>query len=134
LSTAADCVRNWSVPGALVIGDAAHTMSPVGGQGINIALRDAVVAANHLVPVLQGGTDPVALDAAAALIGVERMSEITQVQMLQARPPKIIFGSPRRANVLLSLARVIRFAPVRAMVVRFVRPMFGGVSDVELRV
>ena len=85
LSTAADCVRNWSVPGALVIGDAAHTMSPVGGQGINIALRDAVVAANHLVPALQAGADPVAIDAAAAWIGGERMSEITQVQTLQAR-------------------------------------------------
>ena len=134
LSTAADCVRNWSVPGALVIGDAAHTMPPVGGQGINIALRDAVVAANHLVPALQAGADPVAIDAAAALIGGERMSEITQVQTLQARPPKIIFGSPRRANILFSIARVIRFAPVRAIVGRFVRPMIEGVSDVELRV
>ncbi|MCS5619813.1 MAG: hypothetical protein NZ808_08125, partial [Myxococcota bacterium] len=98
------------------------------------ALRDAVVAANHLVPVLQAGTDPAALDAAAALIGSERMSEVAQVQTLQARPPKIIFGPPRRANVLFSLARVIRFALVRAIAGRFVRPMFEGVSDVELRV
>ena len=43
LSTVSDRVTPWSVPGVLVIGDAGHTMSPVGAQGINIALRDAVV-------------------------------------------------------------------------------------------
>src|SRR5262249_48006400 len=48
----------WTAPGLLLIGDAAHPMSPVGGQGVNIALRDALVAANHLVPVLTAGADP----------------------------------------------------------------------------
>ncbi|MCA9688127.1 MAG: FAD-dependent monooxygenase, partial [Myxococcales bacterium] len=40
--------RRWSAPGALLLGDAAHPMSPVGAQGINMALRDVIVAANHL--------------------------------------------------------------------------------------
>jgi 2-polyprenyl-6-methoxyphenol hydroxylase-like FAD-dependent oxidoreductase len=41
-------LREWSSPGLLCIGDAAHAMSPVGGIGINIALQDAVAAANIL--------------------------------------------------------------------------------------
>ncbi len=41
-------VRRWHRPGLLLIGDAAHVMSPVGGVGINYAIQDAVAAANHL--------------------------------------------------------------------------------------
>ena len=48
------CPR-WHLPGLLLIGDAAHVMSPVGGVGINYAIQDAVVAANILSkPLLEG--------------------------------------------------------------------------------
>lgn len=47
-------LAQWTSPGLLLIGDAAHPMSPVGGQGVNLALRNALVAANHLCPVLVG--------------------------------------------------------------------------------
>ena len=43
-----DRLKNWCRPGLLCIGDAAHAMSPVGGVGINIAIQDAVAAANLL--------------------------------------------------------------------------------------
>ena len=46
----------WHKPGVLVIGDAAHVMSPVGGVGINYAVQDAVVAANILASPLKAGT------------------------------------------------------------------------------
>ncbi len=46
----------WHKPGVLVIGDAAHVMSPVGGVGINYAIQDAVVAANVLAAPLKSGT------------------------------------------------------------------------------
>ncbi|GAA3749840.1 FAD-dependent oxidoreductase [Terriglobus aquaticus] len=46
-------LERWAVPGLLCIGDAAHAMSPVGGIGINIAIQDAIAAANRLVPALQ---------------------------------------------------------------------------------
>jgi 2-polyprenyl-6-methoxyphenol hydroxylase-like FAD-dependent oxidoreductase len=73
----------WTAPGLLLIGDAAHPMSPVGGQGVNIALRDALVAANHLVPVLTAGADPAAIDAAARRVRDERWPEIEAVQKMQ---------------------------------------------------
>jgi 2-polyprenyl-6-methoxyphenol hydroxylase-like FAD-dependent oxidoreductase len=45
----------WHKPGVLLIGDAAHVMSPVGGVGINYAIQDAVVAANVLIKPLKAG-------------------------------------------------------------------------------
>jgi 2-polyprenyl-6-methoxyphenol hydroxylase-like FAD-dependent oxidoreductase len=48
LSVAVDRLRNWSQPGLLCIGDSAHAMSPIGGVGINLAIQDAVAAANIL--------------------------------------------------------------------------------------
>ena len=55
LTVAVDRLRVWHRPGLLCIGDAAHAMSPIGGVGINLAIQDAVAAANILVPrLLQG--------------------------------------------------------------------------------
>ncbi len=48
LTVKVDRLRHWSRPGLLCIGDAAHAMSPVGGVGINLAIQDAVAAANLL--------------------------------------------------------------------------------------
>lgn len=50
LSVESSRLRRWYRPGLLLIGDAAHVMSPIGGVGINYAIQDAVVAANVLVP------------------------------------------------------------------------------------
>ncbi len=49
-------LRRWWKPGLLFIGDAAHAMSPVGGVGINLAIQDAVAAANALAEPLRRGT------------------------------------------------------------------------------
>jgi 2-polyprenyl-6-methoxyphenol hydroxylase-like FAD-dependent oxidoreductase len=48
LDVICDRLTKWSAPGLILLGDAGHPMTPAGGQGINIALRDALVAANHL--------------------------------------------------------------------------------------
>jgi 2-polyprenyl-6-methoxyphenol hydroxylase-like FAD-dependent oxidoreductase len=54
-----DRLPRWHLPGLLVIGDAAHAMSPVGGVGINLAVQDAVAAARILRPaLLRGGPPP----------------------------------------------------------------------------
>ncbi len=55
LSVEANRCPLWHKPGLLLIGDAAHVMSPVGGVGINYAIQDAVVAANILINPLKSG-------------------------------------------------------------------------------
>jgi 2-polyprenyl-6-methoxyphenol hydroxylase-like FAD-dependent oxidoreductase len=75
-------LTEWTAPG-LLIGDSAHPMSPVGGQRINVALRDALVAANHLCPVLAAGAGLSAIDAAARQVQDERWPEVVAGQRLQ---------------------------------------------------
>jgi 2-polyprenyl-6-methoxyphenol hydroxylase-like FAD-dependent oxidoreductase len=55
LSVRVDRLRKWSRPGLLCIGDAAHAMSPIGGVGVNMAVQDAVAAANRLAGPLREG-------------------------------------------------------------------------------
>ncbi|MGZ5185772.1 MAG: FAD-dependent oxidoreductase [Caldimonas sp.] len=55
LTVAVDRLTRWSKPGLLCIGDAAHAMSPIGGVGINLAIQDAVAAANLLAAKLRAG-------------------------------------------------------------------------------
>ena len=56
LSVAVDRLRQWWRPGVICIGDAAHAMSPIGGVGVNMAVQDAVAAANRLAAPLKAGT------------------------------------------------------------------------------
>ena len=56
LTVAVDRLRRWYRPGLLCIGDAAHAMSPIGGVGINLAVQDAVAAANILAEPLRRGS------------------------------------------------------------------------------
>ena len=136
LDAVSDCVERWSGPGVLVIGDAAHTMSPVGGQGINIALRDAIVAANYLVPVLtQPEPDGNALATALDDIEAERMTEVREIQALQAQPPKVLlsrawWGEPVRHIVAALLSK----PAVRQRAAGRVSVFLNGVTDVQLTV
>ena len=85
----------WWRPGVLLLGDAAHPMSPVRAQGINLALRDAIVATNYLVPAWQEGLDTV--DQVLPLIQAERLPEVVRSQALQLREAnglKVIRSSP----------------------------------------
>jgi len=57
LSVSLDRLEQWHRPGLLVIGDAAHAMTPIGGVGINVAVQDAVAAANALAGPMAAGED-----------------------------------------------------------------------------
>lgn len=75
----------WFLPGLLLLGDAAHPMSPIRAQGINMALRDVIVATNYLVPILRQELDSTAIDAVLPKIQAERSPEIIRVQQLQSQ-------------------------------------------------
>jgi len=76
LSVAVNRLMHWARPGLLCIGDAAHAMSPVGGVGINLAIQDAVAAANIVAPVLRQG--------------VPRLADLRQVQSRREFPTRVI--------------------------------------------
>jgi 2-polyprenyl-6-methoxyphenol hydroxylase-like FAD-dependent oxidoreductase len=75
--------RRWHQGGFLLLGDGAHPLSPVRAQGLNMAFRDAVVAAEELVPALLQGGAPT-LDAALPGIERRRHPELRRIQALQA--------------------------------------------------
>lgn len=83
LSVVVGCCPRWYTPGLILLGDAAHPMSPIRAQGINVALRDVIVAANHLVPLLREEAGHEVIDAALPRIQAERESEIVRAQQLQ---------------------------------------------------
>jgi 2-polyprenyl-6-methoxyphenol hydroxylase-like FAD-dependent oxidoreductase len=80
LSVSLDRLTRWWRPGLLAIGDAAHAMSPVGGVGINLAIQDAVAAANILAGPLSRGED---VDPLLRKVQQRRMFPTTVVQRAQ---------------------------------------------------
>jgi 2-polyprenyl-6-methoxyphenol hydroxylase-like FAD-dependent oxidoreductase len=121
LTVRVDRARRWHRPGLVCIGDAAHAMSPIGGVGINLAIQDAVAAANLLAAPLREGR--VTIDH---LRGVQRRRElptrVTQrIQVLvQSRVITRVLGGrgPRRPPLALRL--LARFPLLRRIPGRLV--------------
>ena len=130
-----DRVKKWHKKGALLLGDAAHTMNAVGGQGLNIALRDAVVCANHLVPLMRGNPSTASLDNAFDAIEKERISEVRQVQEIQSRPPKFITLSVFSVQLIVPILRfVFRFNFMTSLGETTIERMSRGFSEVKLKI
>ena len=107
LSVAVDRLRVWHRPGLLCIGDAAHAMSPIGGVGINLAVQDAVAAANILAPrLLRGAVSEQDLHA------VQRRREFPTraTQRLQVALQKRVIG-----RVLASSGKISPPLPLRLL-------------------
>jgi 2-polyprenyl-6-methoxyphenol hydroxylase-like FAD-dependent oxidoreductase len=135
LDVVCDHLDVWSAPGVLLLGDAAHPMSPVGAQGINIALRDAVVAANHLGPVLLCGGTAAELDLAARRTSDERLPEVKEIQSLQLRAPRVLFQGTFAARLLMSTVVPFAFRTgiARLFFTRVLSRFTGGTRPVSLR-
>jgi 2-polyprenyl-6-methoxyphenol hydroxylase-like FAD-dependent oxidoreductase len=122
LSVAIDHLRQWSRTGLLCIGDAAHAMSPVGGVGINLAIQDAVAAANILAePLLRGEVTDLVLNR----LQKRREFPVRMIQNLQVfahehliRPSLGSRAPIRRLPLLLRLLQ--RFPALRRIPARVV--------------
>ncbi len=80
LSVRIDRLKRWWRPGLICIGDAAHAMSPIGGFGVNLAIQDAVAAANILSAPLRKGT---LMDRHLAAVEARRSFPTRATQKLQ---------------------------------------------------
>jgi 2-polyprenyl-6-methoxyphenol hydroxylase-like FAD-dependent oxidoreductase len=138
LNVLVGCAPRWTAPGVMLLGDASHPLSPVRAQGINLALRDAVVAANHLVPVLRGGSEASALDAACRAVQAEREPEIVRAQRLQRREAAGQ-GDARSASWRFELAkrlarRMGRYRWAQATWLRRQHDLRFGSKEVKLKI
>jgi len=124
----------WNKDGALLLGDAAHTMNPVGGQGINIALRDAIVAANHLVPAIIDNASPAELDVIFNQIEEERLPEVSLIQNIQKRPTTAFKKqNPIILFLIRNISSISKLSFVKRLFAKLINWMAYGVTQVELK-
>ncbi|BAZ46171.1 putative monooxygenase, FAD-binding protein [Chondrocystis sp. NIES-4102] len=127
----------WFIPGLLLLGDAVHPMSPIRAQGINMAFRDAIVAANYLVPLLnQTVVDTDKIDSVLPQIQQAREPEIVHIQQLQAE--EIAQAEKLRHSAFLrwgakTFTPIIR-PGIRASWLRRQKQLRQGVTEVRLSV
>jgi 2-polyprenyl-6-methoxyphenol hydroxylase-like FAD-dependent oxidoreductase len=129
LSVESSRCRRWYAPGILLIGDAAHAMSPVGGLGINYAVQDAVVAANLLTkPLLEGRLTTQQLRA----VQYKRQWPVRIIQAFQTQIQRRVIATALKAQeqqglnipwFVRAFARIplLRDVPARIMALGVVR-------------
>jgi 2-polyprenyl-6-methoxyphenol hydroxylase-like FAD-dependent oxidoreductase len=117
LEVSLDRLSRWSAPGLLAIGDAAHAMSPVGGVGINLAIQDAVAAANILAGPLAARQDvePLLHRVRDRRLWPTRFIQRSQ-QIIQDRIIWPMLKQDHRREKAPLVARAFdRFAPLRTL-------------------
>jgi len=136
LTVLVDRLQKWYRPGLLCIGDAAHAMSPIGGVGINLAIQDAVAAANILADRLSRGT--------ATMVDLQRVQlrrdfPTRMTQAMQVFLQNQVIGRVLGSNQQLSLPwplklfnrwPVLRRIPARLIGIGF-RPEHVRTPDVS---
>jgi 2-polyprenyl-6-methoxyphenol hydroxylase-like FAD-dependent oxidoreductase len=105
LAVESSSLRRWHRPGLLLIGDAAHPVSPVGGIGINLAIQDAVVAADRLAEPLRAGRVTV---RDLASVRRRRVWPVRLVQACQNLVQRRIVAVALRSTVPYRLPALVR--------------------------
>ena len=120
LSVSLDRLTRWHRPGLLAIGDAAHAMSPVGGVGINLAIQDAVAAANILAGPMARREDVTAL---LPQVAARRMFPVRVIQGMQRFAHQNVIGCARATQTpraplplrILDHVPMLRVIPARIL-------------------
>ncbi len=117
LSVESSRVKRWYHPGLLLIGDAAHIMSPIGGVGINYAIQDAVVTANVLIKPLKAGRVN-----ERDLAKVQRKRELPTriIQAFQALVQKQIFARVLNSDEIFQPPGFLRLPILRDLPARLI--------------
>src|SRR5690606_18643965 len=113
LTVRVDRMEDWAREGLLCIGDCAHAMSPVGGVGINLAIQDAVAAANILMPSLIRG-DTVLKDlkkVQARRLFPTKLTQFAQIQIHKRILTRVLHAEagPMKTPLPVKLARYLPF-------------------------
>lgn len=117
LSVESSRLPRWHRPGLLFLGDAAHVMSPVGGVGINVAIQDAVVAANMLARPLKDGT---LSESDLARVQKKRMWPTRVIQTLQSAIQERIVRSALTPNGIPRPPFILRLPFLRDIPARMI--------------
>jgi 2-polyprenyl-6-methoxyphenol hydroxylase-like FAD-dependent oxidoreductase len=121
LTVSVDRLTTWHRPGLLFIGDAAHAMSPIGGVGINLAVQDAVAAANILAAPMAAGeaVDPMLARVQARRMLPTRLTQGVQKLVQDRVVAPLLAGSqfdrPPLALRLLGKVPILRRLPARVI-------------------
>ncbi len=121
LTVALDRLPQWYRPGLLCIGDAAHAMSPIGGVGINLAVQDAVAAANILAEPLRAGA--VTLDHLSRVQARRQWpTRVTQAfqRTIQSRVIGPVLAGTMQPKPPLALKLLDWFPALRGIPARFI--------------
>jgi 2-polyprenyl-6-methoxyphenol hydroxylase-like FAD-dependent oxidoreductase len=117
-------VEDWARDGLLLIGDAAHTMSPAGAIGVNVAIATAVVAAQVLYPRLGHGT--IARDALAE-VQRRREGDVRTLHRLQLGAQRVLLARPGPHAIVRWLRpRLLRLLLASPLLPRVQRRLFFG--------
>ncbi|MGE3905170.1 MAG: FAD-dependent oxidoreductase [Reyranellaceae bacterium] len=121
LTVGVDRLTQWHAPGLLCIGDAAHTMSPVGGVGINLAIQDAVAAANILWRPLRDGK---LAQADLQAVQARRMLPVRITQRLQIlmqnRVIRAVLDSTQKLRPPLALRMILGLPVISRLPARLI--------------